>query len=351
MSRVLLLGSGRLSDTLFRDLGQRAESKAAVEVERLPEWRAPGDGDVVLDARRPSSGRNAAALANDVRQTLAAGAHWIDLSREREHVLGISSLDEFAKERGRVALAGAGLFPGLVEPFVRARLQDVKRVNEVLIGLALGAGAAWDAADFADVLAGVDRTIPMSIGGERTQRQFWGDTRWFEHPSPVGLRKSSNLDAPDLGLYLERPYRAAGVRLSVALSGGLGERAMRLLLWLHRRGLVADCSRHAARLASFGGGRAGQEGAPSSVTIAVRGIDAKSLPLERRISFQTSGALADLEAIPARLALRALLAPEGEPLAPGARAAAGVVDEHQLESFARAQGITVRRGDLGGWRA
>ena len=347
MSRVLLIGTGRLSDSLFRDLGKQPE----LAVERHGDWKMPVDGQVVLDARRPSFARSAKEMAADVRRTLEAGAHWIDLSRDREHVLGMGPLDELAKERGRVALAGAGLFPGLVEPFVRARLLDVKRVNEVLIGLSLGSGAAWDAADFQDLLVGVDRTIPMSIGGERTQREFWGDTRGFEHPSPVGLRKSSNADAPDLGLYLERPYRAAGVRLSVALASAGGDRAMRLLLWLHARGLVAEPRRHSGRLASFGGGKAGQEGAPSSVTICVRGIDAKSLPLERRISFQTSSTLADLEAIPARLALRALLAPDGEPLAPGARAAAGVVDELALESFARAQGVTVRRGDLGGWRA
>jgi len=347
LARILLLGSGALADALAREIASLC-STPLVRAE-VPPSSQPFD--LVVDTGRPTASRPIATHLGWVRAALESGAHWVDLARDRERVIGVRALDELAKERGRVALSGAGFFPGWVEPFVRARLADLKRVNEVLIGFALGAGAGWDESDFADLLGGYGRPIAMSIGGEQTQREFLGDTRWFEHPAPVGLRHSSNVDAPDLALYLEKPYRAAGVRLSFAVPTRSAERSVRFALWLHRRGFAKNLVARARRLAQRAGGRAGASGAPTSLTISVRGIDAKSLPLERRIAFQSTRSTAELEALSGVLAARAALGLAGAtPQSPGARPAAGLVDDTGFEAYVKAHSVDVRRGDLGGWR-
>lgn len=368
---VILGGTGRMGSAIARDLSRlpgvtvlpAAPDRARAD--RLAaEWKGQGrsfrfedrsgwgaalaGADLVIDAAagpRPAEPELAKAA-------LDLGAHWIGVRGVREEILAIRSLEESAAAASRTALAGLGIFPGLVEPFVNLCLKECRRVNEVLLAVALGPGADAGVGSFQELLAQVGKPVRMSIGGEATQRDFWGDRRWIEHPGDVGLRRSQNADAADLALFLERPYRSAGARLSVSLAGK-GDRTLRWWLWLASKGFAKDLPSRAARLQRRGGGTAGSPGPPSSLWVVVRGVDSQSLPLERRLALQTQASLASLASLPARLAARRLLSEESTTgnFGPGARPALGLFSFEDLLASLTAENVTVRRGDVTGWKA
>ncbi|QDU67835.1 hypothetical protein [Engelhardtia mirabilis] len=300
-------------------------------------WPAALEGvGLVIDASR-FAGRDLALP----RAALLAGAHWLDVSAARSWVLGMDGLNDLARERGRVALAGAGFFCGGLDALARAAAAPMVRVNEVQVGVAPGARARYGPATADEWLGAGPEKVRMLLGGEWTEREFFGDARAFEHPRPLGAQRSFNLDCADLELLNGYPLKATSVRVSLSFQGSLRNRVAEWALRGSRGPLALAKLR---RLAALGG-------SPrlAGVTVLVRGLNDKRLPVESRVSLlgETPGLVVETGA--ARVLARRLIA--GEELEPGAGACLGRVTEAEfLESVAGA-GLTLHRGDLGGWRA
>jgi hypothetical protein len=292
-------------------------------------------GSVVIDATTFAGRDRAVPTA-----VLQRGAHWIDLAARRDWVPGLTELDALAKERGCFAISGAGPFCGLTDPFVRAAAAKVARTNEVLLGVLPGPRARLGPASTQEWLGGPRSRLRMAIGGEWSEREFFGDRRQFEHPPPFGSQRSFNLDVADLDLFTQRPVRSASVRLSLGLGSSLrntvGER-------LFRGGQRPNALAKARRWSRFAGDPPG-----AVLTILVRGTTAKQLPLDQRISVADPGPEPRLETVAAVTLVRKHRA--GAPgLAPGAGPCVDRLTEEEILATLAAYGLPVRRGNLGGW--
>lgn len=306
-----------------------------LDVDDPTTWAAPLDGaGLVLDASR-FSGRDHGLP----RAALEAGAHWLDVGARRPWVTGMAALHDLAVERGRVALAGAGFFCGGLDALARAAAAPMVRTNEVLVGVAPGARGRYGPTTADEWLGAARGPIRMLIGGDWTQREFFGDARAFEHAEPLGTQRSFNVDCADLDLLAERPVRATSVRVSLSFQGGLRNRFAAKYL---RGGSGADGLASLRRMARLGG-------SPShaGVTMIARGLNDKRLPVEARISIQGQAPGPVVETAAARILAARLV--RGEPLEPGAGPCVGRVSEAELLADVAAAGLTVRRGKLGGW--
>jgi hypothetical protein len=357
-AKVLVLGAGRVGAALVRALGEGDSFELAVadrdETRARAAAEAVGARSLSIDARSAQSVASSASgcsvvvdasgfeggRSTDVPEAvLRAGAHWLDLAADRRWVLGIEQLDDLAREHGVRAVSGAGIFCGLADPLVRAGTASMVRVNEVLFGLLPGPRGRWGVAAQEELLGRDGRTVRMSIGGEWTEREFFGDARRFEHPAPFGPQRSFNLDVADLELLTRKPVRSASVRLSLGLGGGLRNRVAE---WCLRGGEAGALGRW-RRLAPLLGQPPG-----AVLTILMRGVDANRMPMENRLSLIDEGRDCRLEVAAARAWVARLAT---DPPEPGAGAATGELDAEPLLTELERGGVSVRRGNLGGWRS
>jgi hypothetical protein len=353
--RLLLLGcTGQLGSELRRRMPPGIQVVGLSRGQRpgsAPDQRADvlaGDalssqlrpGDLVVDASAPFQSHGGRTLAG-ARRALAQGAHWIDLSAERAGVVGSAELDAEAKQRGVCVLSGAGLFPGLTAAYVRLASEGIKRVNEVLIGWAPGAGLAFGPASHADLLLQAGRDIKQLLGGEWSTRRAFGDRRAFFHPDPLGAIFSYNLDVPDLDLFTGPGFKAASVRVSV------GAKPWRLR-WALRSLAAARPGMDAGKLARKVRWIAGQPAVHGGgLTILVRGLDLAGNPQERRQALLFNDSGVGLAATPALLLIQKAFEAR---LEPGAGPCTGQLTAAELGPALAAIGIKERSGSLGGWR-
>ncbi|QDU84466.1 hypothetical protein Pla163_15760 [Planctomycetes bacterium Pla163] len=311
---------------------------AAVQSE--PDFDVVEQGaDVVLDTGCVPAGIEA------VTSALEAGEHWVDLCWQRAWAESIAELDAVAKEKGRAVVVSAGAFCGLTDPFVRSAADQMVRVNEVQLGLAVGSGSGLDSGSMGQFLAGRERTIRMLIGGEWSEREFYGDRRAFGFPPPVGDLFGGNADCADLFAFTQRPVRSASVRLTVAPPSGLAERGARTFLSWVRRGWIKSPEERPEKVMGWIDRLGGTK--PSALAIAVRGIGSTRLPLEMRFGFVPPVERPEvLSVAPALETLRSLAA---DPV-PGAGPCSGRVERTALSERLRRGGVEIVEGDLGGWR-
>jgi hypothetical protein len=296
--------------------------------------------DVVVDAGLAPVGRAV------VERELAAGRHFVDACWQRAWAKELLELDAFAKERGRAAICAAGTFSGLTDPFARQGAEQMVRVNEVLLGLAVGDARELDDESMALLLAGRERTIEMLIGGERTVRRFHGDRRAFGFPPPIGDQFGANVDVPELETFTGRGVKSASVRLTVSPQSKRASQLTRLFLSLSHRGWIKSPENAPAtwkaRLAAVAGG-----GKPWCAAVILRGIGSNRLPLELRHAFIPPAGRP--EALSAAALVETVLVLQGSPVA-GAGPCAGRVNATKMSARLKALGVQRFGGDFGGWK-
>ena len=329
--------AGRDSQALGVVAKATGAQAVALDTSDASSWSAALEGaGLVIDASR-FAGRDLALP----KAALESGAHWLDVSAARPWVTGMESLNDLAVERGAVALAGAGFFCGGLDALARAAAEPMVRVNELLVGVAGGGRGRYGPATADEWLAAGTGKVRMLIGGEWTEREFFGDARAFEHPQPLGAQRSFNLDCADLELFSGYPIKATSVRVSLGLQGTLRNRVGQ---WLLRDRNRPDPLATARRLAPLAG-------SPrlAGVTMVARGLNDKRLPVESRVSLVGESPGLAVETAAVRVLARRLVA--GEELEPGAGACLGRVSETEFLEAVAGEGLKVHRGDLGGWRS
>lgn len=363
MATLLILGAaGAVGSALSRKLGAQGHNlrlvdRSQAELDRLAaelggsaqvvdlaqsdpsciDWSGV---DVAIDAAGPLGRRD----LRWAEAALNAGADWLDYAESRERALAIGELDALAQEQGRVALSAAGTFCGLTEPFVREAIDDLVRVNEVLFGLVLGTPQSLGPGSFESFVDALQRPVRMLIGGEWTEREPFGDVRAFPHPAPFGDIKSGNLDGADLEVFTVKGYKAASVRISLAVTSGFKRRMLMRLSRKARAGKLSGLQTWPIKLRKWAGSKSGE----SCLSMAVRGINPQRLPQESRLALVAPAGDLSLVTTPVEL-LVPLLVGDQRP-EPGARPCTRVLEAGDLLQALEQRGVRALRGDLGGWR-
>ena len=291
-------------------------------VQRLQELRPW----LVIDTCGPFQGRDYAVA----RACIEAGSHYVDLADGRDSVSGIGALDEQARGHGVAVISGASSVPGLSSAVVDTLAQRLSRVDRIEIGIAPGNRGRPGAATVRAVLGYLGQPIRRLRGGEWVEVRGWMDGCTERFPDPVGHRRLSNCDVPDLALFGSR-YGAQSVQFRAGQELALIHRGMTAMARLSRLGLVRDWSRHASglqrvadRLRRFGTDTGG-------MVVRVHGLDQAGRP--RRLQWMlvaTDDYGPEIPSLPARILARRWI---DQPPEPGARPCLG---EFPLTDFATA---------------
>lgn len=295
---------------------------------------------LVIDASGPFQGASYELPA----AALILGAHVVDLADARKYLAGYpAALDELAKARGLVALAGASSTPALSAAAARDVTEHWQRIDTIDIAITPGGRSEVGPAVIAAVLSYAGRPVPIWREGTLQETMGWGSGEAVAMPR-LGSRRVApveTIDAQTLGPGLavrSRVSFSAGME-SVIEQWGLG-----VLARLHRRGWLADpgalapCLLAARTLTRLGTSERG------GMCVSVSGLDAKGRP---RAAYWFLLAENDdgpqVPVLAAAAAVRALLAGT---LAAGARSAAEALDLAAIEAEMAPYSLTTSQDEI-----
>jgi len=216
------------------------------------------------------------------RAALDADADYIDLADARDYVAGFGVLDDAARGRGRVAIAGASTVPALSAAVVDHFLPAFAHLHAIDIGISPGNRTPRGLATVAAILGYVGRPLPWLEDHRRRAVVGWQSLRRHRYPAPVGPRWLAACDVPDLDLF---PRRYAGLR-ELRFRAGLELKRLHLALWilswLVRAGLVRSLDRYARAMKSLSE-RFERIGSDAGVMhVEIEGVDRDGRPLGLR---------------------------------------------------------------------
>lgn len=261
---------------------------------------------------------------------LLLGAHVVDLADARGYLAGYGpQLDELAKQRGIVALAGASSTPALSTAAAKELSEGWERLDSIDIAITPAGRCEVGPSVIAAILSYAGRPVPIWREGELQTTPGWGAGEVIDMPGlgPRRVAPVETVDAEMLGPDLAVKSR---VSFSAGLEAGIEQWGLALLAWLRRRGWVADLAplvpdlvkaRRITRLWTSDRG---------GMRVAISGIDSRGRP--RRAYWALLAENDDGPQVPtlaAAAAVRALLAGE---IAPGARSAAEALDLAAIEA-------------------
>lgn len=261
---------------------------------------------------------------------LLLGAHVVDLADARGYLAGYGpQLDELAKQRGLVALAGASSTPALSVAAVRELSEDWERLDTIHIAITPGGRSEVGPSVIAAILSYAGKPVPIWREGELQTTPGWGTGEVIDMPG-LGLRRVAPVETVDAEMLGPDLAVQSQVKFTAGLEAGIEQRGLALLAWLRRRGWVADLAplvpylvkaRRITRLWTSDRG---------GMRVAIAGIDSKGRP--RRAYWSLLAENDDGPQVPtlaAAAAVRALLA---DAISPGARSAAEALDLAAIEA-------------------
>lgn len=261
---------------------------------------------------------------------LLLGAHVIDLADARDYLTGYGpQLDELARQRGLVALAGASSTPALSAAAARELSEGWERLDTVDIAITPGGRSEVGPAVIAAILSYAGRPVPIWREGELQTTPGWSVGKVIDMPGlgPRRVAPVETVDAETLGPGLAVQSR---VNFSAGLEAGIEQWGLALLAWLRRRGWVADLAplvpflvkaRRITRIWTSDRG---------GMRVAISGIDAKGRP--RRAYWSLLAENDDGPQVPTLAAAAAVRALLTDSIAPGARSAAEALDLAAIEA-------------------
>lgn len=217
----------RAASTRVSGIGLDHRHELATRLKGIAPW-------LVIDASGPFQG----AGYGVPRAALEGGAHAIDLADARDCILGYGeALDELARSRGLVALAGASSTPALSAAVVSELIRDWRRVDTIDIAITPGGRSEVGEAVISAILTYTGLPIPVWREGELQQTTGWLDSRIVAMPRLRRQRVAAveTVDAQALGPTLEVASRVA---FHAGLESGIEQWGLMLLARLRRAGLV-----------------------------------------------------------------------------------------------------------------
>lgn len=289
--------------------------------------------DVVVHTSGPFQGQDYSVAEN----SLAIGASYIDLADGRDFVANFSVLDERAQAANVALVTGASTLPALSSAVVDA-LADGMSIDVIDIGITPGNRTRRGLSTVKAILSYCGAPVRVWREGCWMQQTGWLDTVTKAYPAPVGKRRLSCCDVPDLELFPQRYAPVRNVSFRAGLELGILHSGMNLLALLRRAGIVADWARYGGFINAIGNlfHHAGSDAGAMHVT--VDGCDAEQNALRREWVLVVEKGDGPYIPTLASAALVRRIA-RGEKLPAGAYPCCGILD---LEDFkAEMQGLAV----------
>lgn len=261
---------------------------------------------------------------------LLLGAHVVDLADARDYLAGFGpQLDELAKQRSLVALAGASSTPAVSAAATKELSEGWERLDSIDIAITPGGRSEVGPSVIAAILSYAGKPVPIWREGELQATPGWGAGELVDMPGlgPRRVAPVETVDAEMLGPDLAVKSR---VSFSAGLEAGIEQWGLALLAWLRSRGWVADLAplvpylvkaRRVTRLWTSDRG---------GMRVAIAGIDSKGRPRQAYWSLLAENDDGpQVPTLAAAAAVRALLA---DAIVPGARSAAEALDLAAIEA-------------------
>ncbi|WP_089176068.1 SDR family oxidoreductase [Bosea sp. AS-1] len=281
---------------------------------------------LVIDASGPFQGAD-----YDVpRGALEAGAHVVDLADARDYILGYgAALDELARSRGLVALAGASSTPALSTAAAAELTRGWRRTDTIDIAITPGGRSEVGAAVIAAILTYAGRPVPVWREGELQETTGWLDSRVVTMPRLRRQRVAAveTVDAQALGPTLGVTSRVA---FQAGLESWIEQWGLMALARLRQAGLVGSLdglipllilARKLTRITTSDRG---------GMLVAATGLDDSGELRHARWSLVATRD--DGPQVPTLAAAAAVCAIRGGLLEPGARSAGGALSLAQIEA-------------------
>lgn len=289
---------------------------------------------LVIDASGPFQG----ASYDVPRAALEAGAHVVDLADARDYILGYGPvLDEIARSRGLVALAGASSTPALSAAAVAAITGGWKRIDAIDIAITPGGRSEVGEAVIAAILSYAGRPVPVWREGELQETTGWLDSRVIAMPRLRRQRVAAveTVDAQWLG---PRLGVASRIGFHAGLESHIEQWGLMALAWLRRTGLIRSLDRLIPALLAARSLTQATTSNRGGMLVAVTGLDDDGILRQARWSLLAEQG--DGPRVPTLAAAAALRALMRGALEAGARPAAGALTLREIEAELAPYAIT-----------
>lgn len=234
------------------------------------------------------------------------GSHYIDLADGRRFVLGISELDQRAKDEGVLVVSGASSVPCLTAALVDHYKEQFSSITTLDYGITTAQKTARGLATTAAILSYTGRPFRTLIDG--VMRDVYGWQTLHSRVYPIlGRRLLGNCEIPDLDIFPNRYPTLKTIRFYAGLELPLVHTILWLISGLVRIGLVRKLERAAQLLLrmSYLFDRFGTE--DSALHMVLGGVDPNGAP--QQITFDLTARQGDgpyIPCVPAILLVREL---------------------------------------------
>ena len=225
-----------------QEIEKRLLSAGAVARLESVAMQVKRDLQSTLDAIKPwlvidASGPFQFAGYDVPKAALEAGAHFLDLADAQDYLTGFDrSLEELARSKGLVALAGASTTPALTTAVVDHLTQDWRRIDAIDIAIVPGGSNTVGPAIAAAVLAQAGVEIATFRHGRNTKVHGWIKGRRMVVPR-LGTFRVTPAETVD-PLILPGRYRLTSrMSFNAGMVSRLEQRGFEALAWLRRLGL------------------------------------------------------------------------------------------------------------------
>ena len=159
--------------------------------------RAVSESHVVIHTAGPFQNKDYRVA----KLCIEAGSHYLDISDARQFVVGISSLDDFARRHGVFVTSGVSSVPALTAALIKELAPEFLHIDRITIGLSPGNQNPRGASTIAAILSYLGRPIIVVEDAHKKTVTGWGDSHYVDFPPPVGSRLVHNCEVPDLELF------------------------------------------------------------------------------------------------------------------------------------------------------
>ena len=168
---------------------------------------------------------------------IMAGCNYIDLADSREFVVGISALDERARQAGVAVISGASSVPALAMAVIDRFLSQFKQLETIRMGIASGARTPG-LGTMRSIFSYCGKPFTRKVKGEWETTYGWLDLKRHCFPEPVGPRLLGSCNVPDLSLIPSRYPSVHTATFHAGFASDLGHLVVWSLSGLVRLGLL-----------------------------------------------------------------------------------------------------------------
>ena len=168
---------------------------------------------------------------------ITAGCNYIDLADSREFVVGISALDERARQAGLSVISGASSVPALAIAVIDRFLPLFNQLETIRMGIASGARTPG-LGTMRSIFSYCGKPFTRKVEGEWETTYGWLDMKRHRFPQPVGPRLLGSCNVPDLSLIPSRYPSVQTATFHAGFASDLGHLVVWSLSGLVRLGLL-----------------------------------------------------------------------------------------------------------------